>query len=168
MSNLEKLKLLIVDDDRSVFDGLRRVLRNEPFEIVYAPSGLEALKIAGSSNIDIVICDEFMPGLSGTEVLKKFSDKFPATIRIMLSGRLTLNGLANTVNSASLFRCFQKPIDAPTIIKGLRDAMSSLGRLPADVSPGSRKVEYQLSDSTDESLEDVLDEVASIIADQTE
>ena len=64
------VKVLFVDDEQGVLDGLRRALRKEPYEVLTALSSEEALQILAEEDIDVVVSDENMPGMGGSEFLK--------------------------------------------------------------------------------------------------
>lgn len=78
--------LLCVDDDPETLGSLRRLLRREPYEIVTTVSAREALERLGRSPVDIVIADERMPDISGTEFLRIVEERSPATARLIVSG----------------------------------------------------------------------------------
>lgn len=78
-------KLLLVDDDREFREEFAESLSD--YEVIQADSGQEALRLLSRANeIDLVIMDVFMPGLSGTEVLKKIRNNFPGLGIIILTG----------------------------------------------------------------------------------
>jgi CheY-like chemotaxis protein len=77
----------LVDDDARVLSSLRRTLRREPFEVEIAENGIRALeRLAEEPLIDLVISDQKMPGLTGTQFLAKVRAQWPKTRRILLSG----------------------------------------------------------------------------------
>jgi putative nucleotidyltransferase with HDIG domain len=84
----EKIRILFVDDDRSVLDGLRRMLhkmsRQWKMEFVTRPA--QALKVMRETHYDIIISDLKMPDSDGIELLEKVRKRYPDTIRFMLSG----------------------------------------------------------------------------------
>ena len=81
-------RILFVDDEPNVLGGLRRMLyplRNQ-WQMVFAGSGREALQRLEESAFDIVVTDVRMPEMSGVELLAEVGQRFPQTIRIVLSG----------------------------------------------------------------------------------
>lgn len=101
--------ILIVDDEPSVISSLRRVLNDDSFRIYTANSGLEGLNILKDHKIKVVISDEKMPGMSGTEFLAAVKELFPETVRIMLTGHASLDAAMKAVNSGEIYRFFAKP-----------------------------------------------------------
>jgi len=86
-----KSVVLFVDDEPSFTDSLKRILRKEPYEILSAGSADEALMILDGQVVDVVVSDEKMPGMSGSEFLSIVSKRYPETIRIMLTGHASLD-----------------------------------------------------------------------------
>ena len=80
--------LLLVDDERPVLDGLRLRLRNiqREWHIDYAESGQEAIERMGQRAYDVIVTDMRMPRMSGAQLLEVVRDRWPQTIRIVLSG----------------------------------------------------------------------------------
>ncbi|MBW2445076.1 MAG: response regulator [Deltaproteobacteria bacterium] len=78
--------LLIVDDEIRVLSALRRTLRKEGYEILLASSPQEALKFIGDYEINAILSDHKMPGMSGLEVLAEAQRQRPNAARILISG----------------------------------------------------------------------------------
>ena len=83
-----KPRILFVDDDQKVLQAIRRSLREmrESWEMTFASSGPEALELLASNDIDVIVSDIKMPGMSGIELLRQVREKYPDMIRIVLSG----------------------------------------------------------------------------------
>ncbi len=101
--------ILIVDDDPNVLSSLKRILKKEPYEIYTEESGVEGLKILKENKIKLVISDEQMPGMTGTEFLATLKNLFPETVRIMLTGHASIEAAMKAVNSGEIYRFFSKP-----------------------------------------------------------
>ena len=82
----DKRTLLLVDDEPGVRAALTRMLRNEGYRILTAGSGLEALELLAVNPVQVIISDQRMPGMSGTEFLETVRHLYPNTVRIILSG----------------------------------------------------------------------------------
>ena len=78
--------LLIVDDETRILSALRRTLRREGYEILTAESVSEGLRILGSREVDLVLTDQKMPGMSGLEFLAQVADRYPSVARLLITG----------------------------------------------------------------------------------
>ena len=82
----EVTTILIVEDEESLSDPLAYLLRKEGFEAVVAADGQEGLDLFASQDIDLVLLDLMLPGMSGTEVCKKLRAESSVPI-IMVTAR---------------------------------------------------------------------------------
>jgi len=136
-------KVLFVDDDPRVTAGLKRALRKEPYEMLSACSADEALDVLARESIDVVVADESMPGMSGSTLLALVQGKYPKVIRMMLTGRATLDTALAAINMGHVCHFFTKPCDeveiADTIRKALRkkQAAAKTHEQPEQKDPGS-------------------------------
>ncbi len=82
------INVLFVDDEKDILDGYRRMLfsMKNTWNIFYANSAYEALHLLDSRKIDVVLCDYLMPFMNGMDLLHAIKDKYPNTIRVMLTG----------------------------------------------------------------------------------
>lgn len=104
-----KLKLMVVDDEPDNLDLLFRTFRRE-FKVYKAESALEALQVLDDSGeMAIIISDQRMPEMNGTEFLGKTVDRFPDTIRILLTGYTDVEDLVEAINSGQVFKYITKP-----------------------------------------------------------
>jgi DNA-binding NtrC family response regulator len=101
--------VMFVDDDPSVTAALKRVLRHEPYEVIAETSADGALRTLGARPVDVVISDEQMPGMPGSEFLAIVRQQFPRTIRMILSGHATLDAAVRAINEGRVYRFFLKP-----------------------------------------------------------
>lgn len=109
MSN--KLKLMVVDDERDNLDLLYRTFRRE-FQVFRADSALSAMEILDTEGeMAVIISDQSMPEMSGLELLGKTVARFPDTMRILLTGysEEALEEAGDTMRSSGVFKCVSKP-----------------------------------------------------------
>ena len=103
------LKLMVVDDETDNLDLLHRTFRRD-FEVFKAESGLEAIQIlAQQGEMAIIISDQRMPRMTGTEFLSRTVEQFPDTIRILLTGYTDLEDLVGAINAGKVFKYITKP-----------------------------------------------------------
>jgi serine phosphatase RsbU (regulator of sigma subunit)/CheY-like chemotaxis protein len=103
------LKLMIVDDEPDNLDLLYRTFWRD-FEVIRAESARDALQILDQrGEMAIIISDQRMPEMLGTEFLSRTVDRFPDTIRIVLTGYTDVEDLVEAINSGKVFKYITKP-----------------------------------------------------------
>jgi two-component system probable response regulator PhcQ len=106
-----KNTILLVDDEANVLSALTRALIDDPYEILTAASGLQALEIMEGRIIKAIVTDERMVGMQGSELLAEVKLRSPHTVRILLTGHATLEAAMRAVNKGEIYRFFTKPWD---------------------------------------------------------
>jgi serine phosphatase RsbU (regulator of sigma subunit)/FixJ family two-component response regulator len=104
-----KLKLMVVDDEPDNLDLLYRTFRRD-FQVFQADGALSALNILEQEGeMAVIISDQRMPVMNGTELLGKTVERFPDTIRILLTGYTDVEDLVDAINSGKVFKYITKP-----------------------------------------------------------
>jgi len=103
--------ILLVDDEPHILSAMTRSLRNTGYEMLTAGSGIQALSIMETTNIKVIVSDEQMEGMRGSELLAEVQKRFPRTLRILLSGHVTQEMAMRAVNEGGIYRFFAKPWD---------------------------------------------------------
>jgi DNA-binding response OmpR family regulator len=80
------MTILIIDDDQSLRDSLRRMLRREAYTVMEAPEGGEGIRILQNHSIDVALVDLFMPGKEGLETILEIRRSHPTVKIIAMSG----------------------------------------------------------------------------------
>jgi response regulator RpfG family c-di-GMP phosphodiesterase len=106
-----KIHLLLVDDEPAILRSLTRLFRQDAYEIYCAESGAQALDLLAEQNIDVIISDMQMPGISGLNLLKQAESLYPDVPRIVLSGYADPQSVMGVVNDAKIFSYVKKPWD---------------------------------------------------------
>ena len=104
-----KSVVLLVDDEESILNSLRRLLRGQPYDVVLATSGAQALEIMATRPIDLVMSDARMPGMDGATLLAEVHRLYPATSRILLTGYADLTTIIKAINDGQIHRYISKP-----------------------------------------------------------
>jgi putative nucleotidyltransferase with HDIG domain len=117
-------RILFVDDEVSILDGLRRILRpmRKKWEMAFASSGESALAVLDEAAFDVVVSDMRMPGMDGAALLELIREKSPGTLRIILSGYTELQASLRAVPVAHQF--LLKPCDADMLSASIARATS--------------------------------------------
>ncbi len=173
MSESIKRRILFVDDEQDVLDGLRRMLRGmrREWEINFALSGKKALEILSTTPVDVVVSDMRMPGMDGAQLLSEVLKRHPNVVRIVLSGHSEREMVMKSVGPAHQY--LAKPCDAETLKSvvgracALRDLLAE-GALKKVVSqleslPSFPELYFELIEEL-KSPESSMDRVGKIIS----
>ena len=108
--NQEQIRILCVDDERNVLRALERIFLDDDYEIVLAGSGDEGLEIMEESGaFQVVMSDYRMPVMNGVEFLKAVYERWPETVRIVLSGYADAGAIVAAINEGHIYRFIPKP-----------------------------------------------------------
>jgi DNA-binding NtrC family response regulator len=111
-NNLQrKWTILLVDDEPQVTLGMIRALSDTPYVFLAANSGKEALEILARIPIDVVVSDEEMPEMSGSELLTQVRHYYPDVIRIMLTGRASVKSAITATQDGWVYQYLHKPCE---------------------------------------------------------
>jgi len=103
--------ILCVDDEPNILSSLKRALRNPNYRVLTAPDGAQALELMESDPADLVISDMRMPGMSGAQLLGKIRERWPRTMRILLTGYADVTSTIAAINEGQIYRYVNKPWD---------------------------------------------------------
>ncbi|NYE62043.1 diguanylate cyclase (GGDEF)-like protein/PAS domain S-box-containing protein [Duganella sp. 1224] len=112
--------LLIVDDDVNVLAALHRLFRRDGYQILTAASPTEAFELLALHAVQVIVCDQRMPAMSGTEFLGQVKEMYPETIRIILSGYTGLEAVLDAINRGAVYRFYTKPWDDTQLRDNIR------------------------------------------------
>ncbi|MCQ8104544.1 EAL domain-containing protein [Methylomonas sp. SURF-2] len=117
-----KPSVLLVDDEPNILSALKRVLRRDGYEIFTAQSGEEALEILANQPVMVILSDQRMPNMTGTEFLSRVKILHPRTVRIILSGYADLNSITEAINKGEIYKFRTKPWDDDELRNDVREA----------------------------------------------
>ena len=123
--NTSPAHILFVDDDRPVLSSLKRLLRPTGHKVHIANSGAEGLALLSEHPIDVVVSDMRMPEMDGAQFLANVAEKWPETIRMLLTGYADLTSAIDAINSGSISRYLTKPWQDADIIMSIEQAIES-------------------------------------------
>jgi len=132
--------VLFVDDEEALLQAIVRALRKEPLTILTTSSPQEALRVLTLRHVDIIISDEHMPGMSGTELLKRVRNQHPRTVRILLTGGTGLDANMRAIQEGEVYRFLSKPVPPEELSRTIAQAlhMGRLLRQRQDLTPRRR------------------------------
>jgi YesN/AraC family two-component response regulator len=102
-------KVLCVDDEIHILSSLRRLLFMEDYELLTANNEDEALELLEKHEIQLVISDYRMPEINGVRLLQKVKEKYPETVRVILSGYVDVDIIVEAINKGEVYRFITKP-----------------------------------------------------------
>lgn len=128
---MKRPSILFVDDEPSVLGGLRRQLwdRRGDWDLRFAPGAAQALELLADQSADLVVSDMRMPGMDGAALLEAVRTRWPATVRILLTGYTDQEQSLRSARSAHQF--LDKPCEAARLREALTQALA-LSALVAD------------------------------------
>jgi two-component system cell cycle response regulator len=130
--------LLLVDDDRFMLGVLNDMLIGQPYRVLSACSGEEALDVLSHEPVEVILCDQAMPGMRGTEVLAEAAARYPNTVRLMLSGQPDLTDIEAAIRSGVADGHYIKPLGARALREQLDEAFRLQSARGMGVSQASR------------------------------
>jgi response regulator RpfG family c-di-GMP phosphodiesterase len=118
--------VLCVDDEPNILSALRRTLRADGLRVLTAQGGQEALETLERESVDVVISDMRMPGMDGAELLERVHERWPANIRVLLTGHADTSAAVAAINRGRIFRYLTKPWDDAELRSVLRQGLDLL------------------------------------------
>lgn len=118
----EGRNLLILDDEANILRSIKRLLRRDGYRIHLAETAEDALRVLAMHEIQVVLSDQRMPEMNGTEFLSRVKDMYPETIRIVLSGYTDIDSVTDAINRGSIYKFLTKPWDDEQLREQIRQA----------------------------------------------
>lgn len=116
-------RLLLVDDEPNILNSLRRLLRTEGFTVRTAEGGEQALALLAEEPADVIVSDMRMPGMSGAEFLKQARERWPESVRILLTGFADMSSTVSAVNEGGIYAYLNKPWNDTQLLQTLQGAL---------------------------------------------
>lgn len=144
--------VLVIDDEQRSLESLRRVLGVE-FEVVCAANVAEAEAVLAGDLVQVILCDQRMPGENGVDFLKRVRDQWPEPVRMIISGYTDAEDIIAGVNEAGIYQYITKPWSPEKLLEAVREA-AQLYRLqkdggaapPLEVKPSNERLRRLAND----------------------
>lgn len=120
--------LLLLDDEENVLRSLVRLFRRDGYQILTASSTREAFDLLASNSAQVIVSDQRMADMSGTEFLTRVRDLYPDTIRMVLSGYTDLATITDAINKGAIYRFLTKPWNDDELRGNVREAFRAADR----------------------------------------
>lgn len=117
-------KILFVDDEIQVLKSLKRLLMDEPYEVLASDSPATALKMLEQNEVAVVVSDQRMAEMQGTLFLEKVKGLCPDTVRMILTGYADFDAAMAAINRGNVYRFIAKPWDDAELKLALKNAVS--------------------------------------------
>jgi diguanylate cyclase len=119
--NAQRCSLLIVDDEPAILPSLIALADSE-FDVITADSAESAQSVLAVQAIDVILTDQKMPGQSGIELLEWVRERYPRTVRLLMTGYAEMDGLVDAINRCQVYHFLLKPWRAEELRQILRNA----------------------------------------------
>ena len=133
MGSEEQQTLLIVDDDVFMLDVLSDFLAQDGYRILTAQTAAEGFDILARHKVQVILCDQCMPAMSGTEFMERVKHLCPDTFRIMLSAYADLTPIMAAINRGAVDRFYTKPWKGAVLRENIREGFRLHGLLHGPV-----------------------------------
>lgn len=115
--------LLCVDDEPNILSSLRRLFRGQGYRVLTADGGAAGLAVLEQESVDIVISDMRMPEMDGAQFLEKVRERWPDSMRLLLTGYSDISAILAAINRGEIYRYITKPWDDNDILLVVRHAI---------------------------------------------
>lgn len=120
---MHEATILFVDDEESILRSLQRTLRREPYRVLTAVGGEEGLAVLAREQVQLVVSDQRMPVMTGTQFLQRVGKVCPNAVRVILSGYAEPNIIVEAINNGGIYRFIGKPWDDDELRTTLRQCL---------------------------------------------
>jgi diguanylate cyclase (GGDEF)-like protein/PAS domain S-box-containing protein len=114
--------LLLMDADPDALAALQRLFRRDNYRVLTASSAAEGFERLALHRVQVIVCDQRMPDMSGTEFLSNVKEMYPDTIRIILSADTGPEAMLDAINRGAIYRFYTKPWDDAELRENVRMA----------------------------------------------
>ena len=153
--------VLCVDDEINVLNALKRLFRKEAFTVLTASSGAEALKLLQENRVTMILSDQRMPAMSGTEMMAKVKEAYPDIIRMILTGYTDVDTIAEAINKGHVYKFFLKPWNDQALILEIRQALEQYELVQTNKAL-HRKIQEQ-----NETLRNINENLENLVMERT-
>jgi len=114
--------LLLLDDEADVLVALHRLLMRDGYRILTTTSAAEAFELLALNEVQVIVADQVMPEISGTQFLSRVVGIYPDTMRLVLSGHSDLYAVTDAINHGIIYKFLTKPLDNDLLREHIREA----------------------------------------------
>ncbi|MBI5591377.1 MAG: response regulator [Deltaproteobacteria bacterium] len=153
--------VLCVDDEINVLNALKRLFRKEGYTLLTTSSGADALKLLQENPVHMIISDQRMPEMSGTELMAKIKELYPDVIRIILTGYTDVDTITESINKGHIYKFFLKPWNDQALVLEIRQALEQF-----DLAQ-TNKILHQKVIEQNETFRQINDNLEALVKERT-
>ncbi len=157
----ENVKLVFVDDEPNILKALKRVFFDDDYDITTFTSAQDALEFIKENDVVLIISDQRMPGMTGTQLFTEVVKVKPETKRIILTGFADMGAAVDAINTGNIYHFVFKPWNDEELQSTVRSAIRHY-----NLEEQNQKLMAELKEKNDE-LEDLNNELASRVKERT-
>ena len=115
--------ILLVDDEEYVISAMKRVLSINGYNVLTAGSAAEGFELLACNRVAVVISDQKMPMMNGTDFLSRVKEIYPDTVRILITGYADLNAVTDAINKGAIYKFLTKPWDNDVFLEKISESL---------------------------------------------
>lgn len=123
--NNSECKLLVIDDEPNIIRALKRIFSDPQYTILTATVPALAMNILNEQKIDVILCDQQMPGMLGIDILKHAKIIQPDAVRILITGSADMRVAISAINEGSIYYFFTKPWNNEEMVSVVKKALQA-------------------------------------------
>jgi len=150
-----------VDDEKNILQSLKRLLRKEDYRLLTASSGEEGLKVLEENDVHMVISDQRMPEMNGTEFLAVLKTKYPDVLRIILSGYTDVDSITESINKGHIYKFLLKPWNDQNLKLEIKQALEQY-----DLIQANKKLDKKVIEQNNE-LKEINENLEKLVQERT-
>jgi DNA-binding NtrC family response regulator len=120
--------LLVVDDEPDICDSVYDLLRLR-YDVARANSASEAMEVMRERDVHVVMTDQRMPAVTGTEMLRQVKSEYPDAIRVLFTGYADIRSVIEAINLGHVYRYMSKPFSPEELELAVAEAASEYERI---------------------------------------
>jgi response regulator RpfG family c-di-GMP phosphodiesterase len=136
--------ILVVDDEADVVSSIQELLRQK-YRVLGATRAAEGLEILLKEDVQVIVTDQRMPGMTGVELLRRARAERPSAVRILITGYADIRDVIDAINHGHVYQYVTKPWDPEALLGVIHDAA---GRYEAqrELERGRAELEARIRD----------------------
>ncbi|TSA55885.1 MAG: response regulator [Planctomycetaceae bacterium] len=154
--------ILCVDDEKNILNSMKRLLRREPYRLLTASNGEAGIKALEEAEVHLVISDQRMPDMSGTDFLSIVRKQYPDVMRVILTGYTEVDSITESINNGHVYKFWLKPWDDQSLKLEIKQVLEQY-----DLIRDNRLLHEKVLNQNEE-LKSMNDNLGNMVRERTE